>query len=121
MKFGRQVGIFLNISNRVEHADGILRYLAENLTSEWKRAYIDYGQCKKKIKVISARLGQNQGGKEEKDSSDGDADHGPSAAPRTRSSAVSKSPGRSSMNRENGRTGTPSLSRREVCVGLVIP
>ncbi|WVF72993.1 hypothetical protein IAT40_007811 [Kwoniella sp. CBS 6097] len=74
------------------------RYLAENQTPEWKRAYIDYRACKKAIKVVARRLGQIRDGHREgdeggegggqdgdgDDSSGADDDHGPSAPPRIR-------------------------------------
>jgi len=71
------------------------RYLSENLTPEWKRAYIDYRACKKAIKVIARRLGQvpadQVSGSQEDQAENGDADgndssadedYGPSAPPR---------------------------------------
>ncbi|ORY33359.1 SPX domain-domain-containing protein [Naematelia encephala] len=84
------------------------RYLAENQTPEWKRAYIDYRACKKKIKVINNRLRQIDGEvEEEKDSSDADEDHGPSAPPRKsgsiRSPSITKQP-----SREGNASGTTS-------------
>ncbi|KAK4685855.1 hypothetical protein P7C73_g4278, partial [Tremellales sp. Uapishka_1] len=59
------------------------QYLAENQTPEWKRAYIDYKACKKAIKIVGARMGRGKEIKDgvEVDSSDNDADHGPSAHP----------------------------------------
>ncbi|WWC91724.1 uncharacterized protein L201_006671 [Kwoniella dendrophila CBS 6074] len=95
------------------------RYLAENQTPEWKRAYIDYRLCKKTIKVVAARLGQvkerREGGvisggeEDEGDSSGADDDHGPSAAPKDK-----KSPGtfrESIRSRTGSNAATPRLSR----------
>ncbi|KAL7418429.1 Xenotropic and polytropic retrovirus receptor 1 [Cryptotrichosporon argae] len=63
------------------------RYLVENQTPEWKRAYIDYRACKKAIKAVAVRLGQRPDALDDADNdndedSDGDDDHGPSARPR---------------------------------------
>lgn len=72
-----------------------LSYLEENLTPEWKRAYIDYRACKKAIKVIARRLGQAKDGAsgEDEGHSSADEDHGPSAQPKSPSTVLaSKSP-----------------------------
>ena len=99
------------------------RYLSENLTPEWKRAYIDYRACKKAIKVISQRLGdvKVQHGQDdeagERDSSDGDDDAGPSAPPRkTTSPTTFNRAGGSvrSAGSSRGKIGTPGLKRNSV-------
>jgi hypothetical protein len=77
------------------------RYLAENATPEWKRAYIDYRAAKKAIKRVANRLKQTPEpipGNESNKSDDGDVsgasssgdddDHGPSK-PRRGASARS--------------------------------
>lgn len=115
MKFGQSVRSLE--TGRLEHKlTG--RYLTENLTPEWRRAYIDYRACKKAIKVVARRLGQlqeeepesaegdepkEQGGDVGNDSS-GDDDYGPSAPPR-KSPAAS-----SSRNSRSGRSGFGSGS-----------
>ncbi|WWC72020.1 uncharacterized protein I206_105979 [Kwoniella pini CBS 10737] len=96
------------------------RYLAENQTPEWKRAYIDYRQCKKKIKVVAARLGQVKerkegqinGGEEEDDgdSSGADDDHGPSALPTNRKATPDTIRG-SLRSRMGSNAATPRLER----------
>ncbi|WWD19646.1 hypothetical protein CI109_104108 [Kwoniella shandongensis] len=65
------------------------QYLVENLTPEWKRAYIDYRACKKAIKAVGKRLGQVKDDTREGEDADGnqsssgaDDDYGPSAPPR---------------------------------------
>lgn len=63
-----------------------IRYLDENATPEWKRAYIDYRGAKKAIKRAAASL-QNEAVEENNDFSSDDEDHGPSAKPRRSSSA----------------------------------
>ena len=93
-------------------ADPLPRYLAENLTPEWKRAYIDYRACKKAIKVIANRLGDGhpdgQVGDEADKSSDGDdGDGGPSAPPR-RSLSTRTGPGSTKSGPESGRIGPMS-------------
>lgn len=63
------------------------RYLEENATPEWKRAYIDYRGAKKAIKrAVASR--ENQAVDENNDfsSEEDDADNGPSAKPRDPSS-----------------------------------
>lgn len=62
------------------------RYLEDNLTPEWKRAYLDYRACKKSIKIIANRLAAGNPDtareiKEEIDKSSDD-DVGPSAIPK---------------------------------------
>lgn len=53
------------------------RYLDENATPEWKRAYIDYRACKKQIKKISQRLANIPDPPAERIEDDGDgADEG---------------------------------------------
>ncbi|WWC64582.1 uncharacterized protein I303_107193 [Kwoniella dejecticola CBS 10117] len=96
------------------------RYLAENQTPEWKRAYIDYRQCKKKIKVVAARLGQVKerkegglsGGEEgdDGDSSGADDDHGPSAPPREKRGTPDTIRG-SLRSRMGSTAATPRLDR----------
>lgn len=84
-----------------------VRYLEENLTPEWRRAYIDYRACKKSIKVVANRLGQTgdrarhgeQSGNGSPDSSD-DNDHGPSA------------PAKRSPSNSLGRNGSASYQAR---------
>lgn len=64
-----------------------IRYLEENATPEWKRAYIDYRGAKKAIKrAVASR--ENQAVDENNDfsSEEDDADNGPSAKPRDPSS-----------------------------------
>ncbi|EIW72108.1 hypothetical protein TREMEDRAFT_70627 [Tremella mesenterica DSM 1558] len=99
----------------------IARYLDENSTPEWKRAYIDYRACKKAIKVIARRLGQERSrikngeqpdkGSGSHESSD-DVDHGPSAPPRS-SKGTSPSMGSGGKSpRDRGRASlknTPSI------------
>ncbi|OXC70750.1 hypothetical protein AYX13_00732 [Cryptococcus neoformans] len=88
------------------------RYLQENLTPEWKRAYIDYRACKKLIKVIAARLGQI---KEQEDvdgggsSSGPDDDHGPSA-PRIKSPDTLRGSRGSLRSRLGAARDTPRLT-----------
>ncbi|WVQ84502.1 hypothetical protein IAT38_006654 [Cryptococcus sp. DSM 104549] len=85
------------------------RYLQENLTPEWKRAYIDYRGCKKAIKVVAARLGQVKEGKEDddRDSSGADDDNGPSAPPRRSPETM-----RGSLRSRAGTDGaTPRLTK----------
>ncbi|OCF44626.1 hypothetical protein I317_01513 [Kwoniella heveanensis CBS 569] len=98
------------------------RYLAENQTPEWKRAYIDYRACKKAIKVVARRLGQvkesggeggaGDGDGDGDDSSGADDDHGPSAPPRDRSTPDTI---KGSLTRRLTRTisqgATPRLTR----------
>ncbi|WRT70222.1 uncharacterized protein IL334_007217 [Kwoniella shivajii] len=98
------------------------RYLAENQTPEWKRAYIDYRICKKKIKVVAKRLGQlkdihggpiqGQGVEAEDDdgddSSGADDDHGPSAVPKDKSKSSDKGSLRSKVG---SIAATPRLNR----------
>jgi len=76
------------------------RYLSENLTPEWKRAYIDYRACKKSIKVIARRLGQvgdqtpesqEERAEQEANDSSADEDYGPSAPPRRSPSGIGRS------------------------------
>jgi hypothetical protein len=96
------------------------RYLSENLTPEWKRAYIDYRACKKSIKVIARRLGQlgdqTVESQEERPEGDGndssaDEDYGPSAPPRRSPSAL--------VNRS--RSGTVSGKSPNVPGGSTTP
>lgn len=81
------------------------RYLNENLTPEWKRAYLDYRTCKKHIKLIARRLAREAGNldvkPEEVDGNDSsaDEDYGPSAPPR-------KSPG---LGVSRSRSGTVNI------------
>nr|XP_019044152.1 hypothetical protein I302_07433 [Kwoniella bestiolae CBS 10118]OCF23082.1 hypothetical protein I302_07433 [Kwoniella bestiolae CBS 10118] len=97
------------------------RYLVENQTPEWKRAYIDYRQCKKKIKVVAKRLGQikerregEPGGEEEEDedgdSSGADDDHGPSAPPRDKRTPDTIKGGFGKLRMGSGGN-TPRLNR----------
>lgn len=90
------------------------RYLEDNLTPEWKRAYIDYRACKKSIKVIANRLAAGDVDAAEQihkevDKSSDDEDAGPSAPPR-KSPSVSQGgrPGRSPMTpgSRGGRTAS---------------
>ncbi|KIR29217.1 hypothetical protein I309_01804 [Cryptococcus deuterogattii LA55] len=89
------------------------RYLQENLTPEWKRAYIDYRACKKSIKVVAARLGQV---KEQEDvdgggsSSGPDDDHGPSA-PQLKSPDTLRGSKGSLRDRLGAARNTPRLAR----------
>ena len=82
------------------------RYLRENLTPEWKRAYLDYSACKKAIKVIARRLDQNKDtatGEDGKDSSDADDDdHGPSRQPK-KTPSIRASAGGSVKSPRSGR------------------
>ncbi|KIR53486.1 hypothetical protein I315_04079 [Cryptococcus gattii Ru294] len=88
-------------------------YLQENLTPEWKRAYIDYRACKKSIKVVAARLGQI---KEQEDvdgggsSSGPDDDHGPSA-PQLKSPDTLRGSKGSFRDRLGAARNTPRLAR----------
>ncbi|WVR00182.1 hypothetical protein IAU59_007324 [Kwoniella sp. CBS 9459] len=100
------------------------RYLAENLTPEWKRAYIDYRACKKAIKVVAKRLGHIKDSREGQEGEDGDQDgdgddssgadddHGPSAAPRDKNTPDTI---KGSLTRRLTRTisqgATPRLAR----------
>lgn len=69
------------------------RYLDENATPEWKRAYIDYRGAKKAIKrAVASR--ENQAVDENNDFSSEDEDNGPSAKPR-----APGSPGGSALSR----------------------
>lgn len=76
--------------------DQIYRYLEQNLTPEWRRAYIDYKGCKKRIRISEDRL-KSKGSpgtaaaaierqrtieRDERDSSGDDADNGPAARPK---------------------------------------
>ncbi|ODN94664.1 hypothetical protein L198_04805 [Cryptococcus wingfieldii CBS 7118] len=90
------------------------RYLQENLTPEWKRAYIDYRACKKSIKVIAARMGhiQEEGEGDQGDSSGPDDDYGPSAPPK-KTPEIIKGPhgGSGSLKIRMNTTSTPQLGR----------
>ncbi|WWD03630.1 hypothetical protein V865_001685 [Kwoniella europaea PYCC6329] len=94
------------------------RYLVENQTPEWKRAYIDYRLCKKKIKVVAKRLGQVKERKEgegEEDDQDGDSsgaddDHGPSAPSRERRTPETIK-GSSKLRMTGSGVATPRLNR----------
>ncbi|KAK8853230.1 hypothetical protein IAR55_003932 [Kwoniella newhampshirensis] len=92
------------------------RYLAENLTPEWKRAYIDYRACKKAIKVVGKRLGQVKDAREGEDGDDDDGnqsssgaddDYGPSAPPKRSPETI-----KGSLRSRSGTDGaTPRLGR----------
>ncbi|WVO14281.1 hypothetical protein L204_101913 [Cryptococcus depauperatus] len=90
-----------------------MNYLQENQTPEWKRAYIDYGACKKAINVVATRLGQAKE-KEGKDEDDGgsssgpDDDNGPTAPPKISPETLKSS---SLKSRPNSATFSPRLSR----------
>lgn len=64
------------------------RYLKENATPEWKRAYVDYRTCKKYIKIIALRIAREAGNLDatpdevNANDSSADDDYGPSAPPR---------------------------------------
>lgn len=82
------------------------RYLEENATPEWKRAYIDYRGAKKAIKrAVASR--ENQAVDENNDFSSEDEDNGPSAKPKTPAS-----PGGSALSRIiSGSPKTPNTAR----------
>jgi hypothetical protein len=93
--------------------------LSENLTPEWKRAYIDYRACKKSIKVIARRLGQTgdqapdsaeDGAERDGNDSSADEDYGPSAPPRRSTSGLVNRPrsGTTSVRSPNAGGSTPN-------------
>ncbi|WVQ74177.1 hypothetical protein IAR50_003771 [Cryptococcus sp. DSM 104548] len=90
------------------------RYLQENLTPEWKRAYIDYRACKKSIKVIAARMGhvKEEVEGDQGDSSGPDDDYGPSA-PHRKSPEITKGihGGEGSLRSRMNNISTPRLNR----------
>jgi hypothetical protein len=97
------------------------RYLEENLTPEWRRAYIDYKGCKKRIKIIDARL-RSRGSPQiapdgvkvnesANDSSDNDGDHGPAAPPKKATPSLRANSARS--------TGTPQTPKPRDVVSLL--
>jgi hypothetical protein len=99
------------------------RYLSENLTPEWKRAYIDYRACKKSIKVIARRLGQagdqapdsgEEGAERDGNDSSADEDYGPSAPPRRSPSGLVNRPrsGTTSVKSPNVGSSTPNPANK---------
>lgn len=85
-----------------------IRYLEENATPEWKRAYIDYRGAKKAIKrAVASR--ESQAVDEINDLSSEDEDNGPSAKPKTPTS-----PGGSALSRIiSGSPKTPNTARAQ--------
>jgi hypothetical protein len=114
------------VANPTDH-----RYLLENQTPEWKRAYIDYRAAKKAIKVVALRLNEASqkspginGNGEERDTveydSSGDEDYGPSAPPK-KPASVGSGKGRTPTSPRAGTAGTagststtPKVSRTNV-------